>query len=236
MKKVFNFILFVAIAQQLAAMDKNEKQALDAYQIRSEADFHYEFERQPAIIQKLIERGIKPIIWGSTWGRRPVPLPQTLDHMYPTLHDAAKSNDVGAMKEFLKKGADINGFNEDGDCPLHCALDYRALDATELLAEEGADQRLFDRNHKISPELLITFALDRDRDKEPFEAIFRGSIKAGERREKAYLAAQAAQHAQAQSNANVIVQQQKKPDLSARETMARRSERIKEILKQKNNK
>ena len=64
----------------------------------------------------------------------------TLTH----LHSAAQHGDLARMRTLLKKGVDINRFDEIGKTPLHYAVEYNQLAAVELLLESGADVNAHD--------------------------------------------------------------------------------------------
>jgi ankyrin repeat protein len=80
------------------------------------------------------------------------PLPKK--DSYLSLHDAVKSQDFNAMEKFIKDGANLDGVDENGDRPLHCAIDYGCYEAVEFLCKYGANPRLFDKSNRITPIIM----------------------------------------------------------------------------------
>ncbi len=64
-----------------------------------------------------------------------------LAHAAPlTLHQAAEFGDLGALRERLREGADVNALDDDGMTPLHCAAQAGQAYAARLLVRRGAMQ------------------------------------------------------------------------------------------------
>ena len=55
------------------------------------------------------------------------------------IHDAARTNDVGWLKDLLAAGEDVNVRDADDRTPLHHAADFGAPRTTKLLIEHGAE-------------------------------------------------------------------------------------------------
>jgi ankyrin repeat protein len=56
-----------------------------------------------------------------------------------SIHGAVHSGDLEKVKEFLEQGTDINAKDEDGDTPLHIAVEQDYNDIAKLLIDRGAD-------------------------------------------------------------------------------------------------
>ena len=61
------------------------------------------------------------------------------------LHSAAFDGNVEEVKELLKKGANPNVREKDGDTPLHVAARKGSVDVVELLLKHGADPNILDK-------------------------------------------------------------------------------------------
>ncbi len=62
------------------------------------------------------------------------------------LHKAASAGDVERVKELLKKGANPNTKDIDGQTPLHMAASGGHFDVVKLLLEHGADPNVQDKD------------------------------------------------------------------------------------------
>ncbi len=69
------------------------------------------------------------------------------------LHKAALEGDVERVKELLKKGADQNIQDEDGDTPLHNAASGGNVNVAKLLLVYGADPTVEDKDGKTPLDL-----------------------------------------------------------------------------------
>jgi len=78
-----------------------------------------------------------------------------------TLHAAAASGKLDAIREHVKAGRDINARNEFGFTPLHNAVSNDRLDAVKLLLELGADPTIRS-NDGVSPLDLAKIREDQD--------------------------------------------------------------------------
>ena len=88
------------------------------------------------------------------------------------LFDVVKQNDAIAVKEFIKKGADVNARDEEGLTPLMTASSKNYKNLAEILISEGADVSTRDtqgftaliwaasENRKEIAELLISNGAD----------------------------------------------------------------------------
>lgn len=76
-----------------------------------------------------------------------------------TLHAAAATGKLDAIREHVKAGRNINARNEYGFTPLHSAVSNGRLDAVLLLLELGADPRIRS-NDGMSPLELAKFKGD----------------------------------------------------------------------------
>lgn len=64
-----------------------------------------------------------------------------LDHCYGTLHEAAIADDEKGIERMLKNEyhqRHLNEYNNDGQTPLQCAVDYSSCKAIECLIKHGA--------------------------------------------------------------------------------------------------
>jgi len=61
------------------------------------------------------------------------------DPEYANIHGAALEGSPAAVQAFLRRGADINGFDRHGETPLHSAVKGGNEETATLLIEEGAD-------------------------------------------------------------------------------------------------
>ena len=89
-----------------------------------------------------------------------------------SIHDAAFEGNIGAVKQHIAAGADVNAKTEDGWTPLHGAAVSGKNEIVELLIAEGADINaknrggvtpLYDaafKGHKEIAELLIAAGAD----------------------------------------------------------------------------
>ena len=73
------------------------------------------------------------------------------DQQQELFWNAARSNDVKSLKEFLDKGMDVNVKNHYGVTALSLASDKGNLAAVELLLERGADPNLKDSFYGETP-------------------------------------------------------------------------------------
>ena len=79
------------------------------------------------------------------------------DYKVPNdLGGAASAGNLEKIREWLKKGANINGKYDKDFTPLHWAATMNQVDAIQLLADEGADLNARD-GHKSTPLLLAAF-------------------------------------------------------------------------------
>ena len=62
--------------------------------------------------------------------------------VWTDLHSAAFEGDAERVRELLKKGADPNVRDEDGDTPLHDAASVGHVNVVRLLLEHGADPNI----------------------------------------------------------------------------------------------
>lgn len=167
MKKI-GIILFFTAAQQLSAMQGayllagNAEAARQVYYDRIRDKFgtlaKSEYNKQTGVTTHsyiMAERK---------------PKPQSANHEYKTLHDAAKADDIIGMRKFIAQGCDINALNEeDGDTPLHCAVDYRSLNALELLAQMKANLQALDKKGEFTPAHLVDYSRVNEGERRPFE-------------------------------------------------------------------
>lgn len=78
----------------------------------------------------------------------------------PALGYAAWSGAIEAMRDLIRRGADVNATSEDfGHTPLHWAIDNDKLQAVRVLVEAGADLKARNEN-RMTP---LQFALKRKR-------------------------------------------------------------------------
>ena len=56
-----------------------------------------------------------------------------------SIHEAAKTGNIEAVKQHLAAGTDVNAKNDDGTTPLRLAAFYGHMEIVELLIEKGAD-------------------------------------------------------------------------------------------------
>lgn len=92
------------------------------------------------------------------------PKKQSIDHKYASIYEAVKADDIKGIESFLGT-VDINEYNEDGDTPLHCAVDFFAASAIKLLILMGADLDKKDKDGKYSPSQLA----EQYNDESPFQ-------------------------------------------------------------------
>ena len=57
----------------------------------------------------------------------------------PSLHEAAKRNDIALVKSLLDSGADVNARNGNEETPLHIAASFGHREFVEILLASGAD-------------------------------------------------------------------------------------------------
>lgn len=237
MKNICSLIMLCTIVQQSSAM----------WPVHSgptvEQVKHASKGRRLFSQRRVAKHGVPTETPGIYKLRRPMPFQKNLDHVYSTLHDAVKADDLEGIKKFITDGADINGFNADGDRPLHCAIDQRCCNAIEFLVQEDADISLYDRSHVWQIQDLVWMVAENDRDHEPAKALKNGLEKL-----KLKLKARLEAHNQPQlckqcekDEPVILIQleplkevfQKYAEEEPEKEAMVRRSERIKEILKQK---
>lgn len=84
--------------------------------------------------------GFKNTFRALTSGLRAKP-----DPMVTALCEASKRGDVSQIAAFLKQGANIDGKNDEGDTPLHCAIVHNQARAAKLLLSAGADEKIWSR-------------------------------------------------------------------------------------------
>ena len=72
------------------------------------------------------------------------------------LGGAASVGNLQKIREWLQKGANINGKYDKDFTPLHWAATMNQVDAIQLLADEGADLNARD-GHQSTPLLLAAF-------------------------------------------------------------------------------
>ena len=63
------------------------------------------------------------------------------DRPYGSIHDAAGSGDIRAIRAHLRRGGDIDARDERQRTPLHAAAFWGRLRAVNVLLSEGADLR-----------------------------------------------------------------------------------------------
>lgn len=72
---------------------------------------------------------------------RDAPVPYRADHIYQTLHEAAIANDEKGIERMLQNEyhkEHLNQYNNEGQTPLQCAVDYSSCKAIECLIKHGA--------------------------------------------------------------------------------------------------
>lgn len=84
--------------------------------------------------------GLKNTFRALTSGLRAKP-----DPMVTALCEASKRGDVSQIAAFLKQGANIDGKNDEGDTPLHCAIVNNQTQAAKLLLSAGADEKIWSK-------------------------------------------------------------------------------------------
>lgn len=65
---------------------------------------------------------------------------------YSTVFEAAKKNDLEAVRDYIEKGVDINERDSDGSLLLHTAIIHGSMEIVELLLSRGADIVSVDKN------------------------------------------------------------------------------------------
>ena len=77
------------------------------------------------------------------------------DPLVTALCEASKRGDISQMAAFLKQGANIDGKNDDGNTPLHCAVVSNQTQAAKLLLSAGADEKIWSQ----MPPLFLAASL-----------------------------------------------------------------------------
>ena len=81
--------------------------------------------------------------------KNPLSLANEVSIIKRTLHDAASSGAIEAVKALLKKGIDVNTPNENGETPLHLATFNGHLEVVQELLGAGADRNAEDEDSNI---------------------------------------------------------------------------------------
>lgn len=84
--------------------------------------------------------GVKNTFRALTSGLRAKP-----DPMATALCEASKRGDISQILAFLKQKANIDGKNDEGNTPLHCAIVNNQVQAAKLLFSAGADENIWSK-------------------------------------------------------------------------------------------
>jgi len=79
------------------------------------------------------------------------PEPTTAKAPRISIHNAAFSGNIEAVKEHIAAGTDVNAMNKDGWAPLHEAVTGGHKDIADLLIAEGADLNAKEAKNRITP-------------------------------------------------------------------------------------
>ena len=78
-------------------------------------------------------------------GESQSPEPPTAKAPDISIHDAAESGNIEAVKQHLAAGADVNAKGKDGRTPLYYAVVFGRKEVVELFIDKGADVNAGDK-------------------------------------------------------------------------------------------